>query len=113
MRVVVELRRDANLETVLAELQRRTALQSNYGAILLALVNDKPIQLTLRQLLQEFLDDRELTLIRRNRLALKRAENRLEVVEGLIRPSCPRQLDRDVHGRSRCRRCQGQRADRA
>jgi len=84
MRVVVELRRDANPETVLGELQRRTALQSNYGAILLALVHGKPIQLTLRQLLQEFLDYRELTLIRRTRHALKRAEDRLEVVEGLI-----------------------------
>jgi DNA gyrase subunit A len=84
MRVVVELRRDANQETVLAELQRRTALQSNYGAILLALVHGKPVQLTLRQLLQEFLDYRELTLIRRTRHALKRAEDRLEVVEGLI-----------------------------
>ncbi|WP_398330653.1 DNA gyrase subunit A, partial [Vulcanococcus sp.] len=80
----MELRRDANPETVLAELQRRTALQSNYGAILLALVHGKPIQLTLRQLLQEFLDYRELTLIRRTRHALKRAEGRLEVVEGLI-----------------------------
>jgi DNA gyrase subunit A len=83
-RVVVELRRDANPETVLGELQRRTALQSNYGAILLALVHGKPNQLTLRQLLQEFLDYRELTLIRRTRHALKRAEDRLEVVEGLI-----------------------------
>jgi DNA gyrase subunit A len=67
MRVVVELRRDANPETVLGELERRTALQSNYGAILLALVRGKKIQLTLRQLLQEFLDYRELTLIRRPR----------------------------------------------
>ena len=83
MRVVVELRRDANPEQILTELQRRTALQSNYGAILLALVHGKPIQLTRRQLLQEFLDYRELTLIRRTRHALKRAEDRLEVVEGL------------------------------
>lgn len=84
MRVVVELRRDANPEKVLADLQRRTALQSNYGAILLALVHGKPIQLSLRQLLQEFLDYRELTIIRRTKYALKRAEDRLEVVEGLI-----------------------------
>ncbi|MFZ9951622.1 MAG: DNA gyrase/topoisomerase IV subunit A [Vulcanococcus sp.] len=84
MRVVVELRRDANPESVLAELQRRTALQSNYGAILLALVHGKPVQLSLRELLQEFLEYRELTLIRRTRHALKRAEDRLEVVEGLI-----------------------------
>ena len=83
-RVVPEVHRDANPETVLAELQRRTALQSNYGAILLALVQGKPIQLTLRQLLQEFLEYRELTLIRRTRHALKRTEDRLEVLEGLI-----------------------------
>jgi DNA gyrase subunit A len=85
MRVVVELRRDADPPKVLTELQRRTALQSNYGAILLALVNGKPVQLSLRQLLQEFLDYRELTIIRRTRHALKRAEDRLEVVEGLIK----------------------------
>ena len=85
MRVVVELRRDANAETVLADLQRRTALQSNFGAILLALVNGQPVQLTLRQLLQEFLDYRELTLIRRTKHALKKCEDRLEVVEGLIK----------------------------
>jgi DNA gyrase subunit A len=84
MRVVVELRRDANPETVLTDLQRRTALQSNYGAILLALVEGKPLQLSLRELLQEFLTYRELTLIRRTRHALKMAEDRLEVVEGLI-----------------------------
>ena len=85
MRVVVELRRDANTETVLADLQRRTALQSNYGAILLALVNGQPVQLSLRRLLQEFLDYRELTLIRRTRHALQRCEDRLEVVQGLLR----------------------------
>ena len=83
MRVVVELRRDANAETVLGDLQRRTALQSNFGAILLTLVNGRPKQLSLRQLLQEFLDYRELTLIRRTRHALKKAEDRLEVVNGL------------------------------
>jgi DNA gyrase subunit A len=85
MRVVVELRRDANAETVLADLQRRTSLQSNFGAILLALVNGQPVQLSLRQLLQEFLEYRELTLIRRTRHALKKCEDRLEVVEGLIK----------------------------
>jgi DNA gyrase subunit A len=84
MRVVIELRRDADPEKVLTELQRRTALQSNFGAILLALVDGKPVQLSLRQMLHHFLDYRELTIIRRTRYALKRAEDRLEVVEGLI-----------------------------
>ena len=84
MRVVVEVRRDANAEQVLAELMRRTALQSNFGAILLALVNGQPVQLSLRRLLQEFLNYREHTLIRRTSHALRRCEERLEVVQGLI-----------------------------
>ena len=85
MRVVVELRRDANPEQVLAELHKRTSLQNNFGAILLALVNGQPLQLSLRQLLQHFLDYRELTIVRRTRYALRRCEERLEVVEGLIK----------------------------
>ena len=85
MRVVVELRRDANPETVLSDLQRRTALQSNFGAIMLALVNSQPVQLSLRRMLQQFLEYRELTILRRTRHALKRCEDRLEVVEGLTK----------------------------
>jgi DNA gyrase subunit A len=85
MRVVIELRRDAEPQKVLEELQRRTALQSNFGAILLTLVNGQPQQLSLRQLLQQFLEYRELTIIRRTNHALKRCEDRLEVVQGLIK----------------------------
>ena len=84
MRVVVELRRDADPDAVLKDLQRRTSLQSNFGAIMLALVDGQPQQLSLRRLLQTFLDYRELTLIRRTSHALRKAEDRLEVVEGLI-----------------------------
>lgn len=85
MRVVIELRRDAEPQKVLEELQRRTALQSNFGSILLTLVNGQPQQLSLRQLLQQFLEYRELTIIRRTNHALKRCEDRLEVVQGLIK----------------------------
>ena len=85
MRVVVEVRRDAEAAKVLEDLQRRTALQSNFGAILLALVNGQPQQLSLRELLNHFLEYRELTLLRRTRYALRRCEDRLEVVEGLIK----------------------------
>ena len=84
MRVVVELRRDADPDAVLKDLQRRTSLQNNFGAIMLALVDGQPQQLSLRRLLQTFLDYRELTLIRRTSHALRKAEDRLEVVEGLI-----------------------------
>ncbi|MCP9799272.1 DNA topoisomerase (ATP-hydrolyzing) subunit A [Synechococcus sp. RedBA-s] len=85
MRVVIELRRDAEASKVLTDLQRRTSLQSNFGAILLALVNGQPQQLSLRQMLNHFLEYREHTLIRRTSHALRRTEDRLEVVEGLIR----------------------------
>ncbi len=85
MRVVVEVRRDGEPAKVLAELQRRTALQSNFGAIMLALVHGQPLQLSLRQILNHFLEYREHTLIRRTNHALRRTEDRLEVVEGLIR----------------------------
>ncbi|MEA5390175.1 DNA topoisomerase (ATP-hydrolyzing) [Cyanobium gracile UHCC 0139] len=85
MRVVIELRRDAEPQKVLEELQRRTALQSNFGAILLTLVNGQPQQLNLRQMLQQFLEYRELTILRRTTHALKRCEDRLEVVQGLIK----------------------------
>ncbi|MEA5415271.1 DNA gyrase/topoisomerase IV subunit A [Synechococcus sp. BA-132 BA5] len=85
MRVVIELRRDAEPQKVLEELQRRTALQSNFGAILLTLVNGQPQQLNLRQLLLRFLEYRELTILRRTNHALKRCEDRLEVVQGLIK----------------------------
>ncbi|MBC1260385.1 DNA topoisomerase 4 subunit A [Synechococcus sp. BSF8S] len=85
MRVVIELRRDADADKVLADLQRRTSLQSNFGAILLALVNGQPQQLSLRRMLSHFLEYREHTLIRRISHALRRTEDRLEVVEGLIR----------------------------
>ena len=84
MRIVVELRRDAEPEKVLSDLHRRTSLQSNFGAILLALVNGQPQQLSLRELLQTFLDYREITLIRRTSHALRKTEDRLEVLEGLI-----------------------------
>ncbi|MFL0748813.1 MAG: DNA topoisomerase (ATP-hydrolyzing) subunit A [Prochlorococcus sp.] len=85
MRIVVELRRDANPENVLTDLHRRTSLQNNFGAILLALVNGQPQQLSLRKLLQTFLEYRELTLIRRTNYVLLKTNDRLEIVEGLIK----------------------------
>jgi len=55
MRVVIELKRDTNPQDVLQQLYHQTALSTNFGAILLALVDGQPRQLSLRQLLQEFL----------------------------------------------------------
>jgi len=84
MRVVIELRRDTNPTDVLQQLYHQTALQTNFGAILLALVDAQPRQLSLRQLLQEFLNFREQTLNRLYTHQLSKAESRLHLVEGLL-----------------------------
>ncbi|MBE9016132.1 DNA topoisomerase IV [Chroococcidiopsis sp. CCALA 051] len=84
MRVVIELKRDADPQVVLRQLYHHTSLQTNFGAIFLALVDQQPRQLSLRQLLQEFLNFREQTLIRRYTHDLNRAESRAHLVEGLL-----------------------------
>ncbi|MBW4555107.1 MAG: DNA gyrase subunit A [Trichormus sp. ATA11-4-KO1] len=84
MRVVIELKRDTNPQEVLQHLYHQTALQSNFGAILLALVDGQPRQLSLRQMLQEFLKFREQTLNRRYSYELGKAESRLHIVTGLL-----------------------------
>ena len=84
MRVVLELKKDVNPDEVLEQLYRQTALQSNFGGSMLALCGSMPKQLTLRQLLQEFLIFREETLTRRYRYELGQAQERLHLVEGLV-----------------------------
>ncbi|MEH2067281.1 MAG: DNA gyrase subunit A [Nostoc sp.] len=85
MRVVIELKRDTNPQEVLQNLYHQTALQSNFGAILLAIVDGQPRQLSLRQLLQEFLSFREQTLNRRYSYELGKAQSRLHLVQGLLK----------------------------
>ncbi|CEJ44205.1 DNA gyrase, A subunit [Umezakia ovalisporum] len=85
MRVVIELKRDANPQEVLQNLYHQTALQTNFGAILLALVDGQPRQLSLRQMLQEFLRFREQTLNRRYSYELGKAQSRLHIVSGLLK----------------------------
>ncbi|MDJ0659296.1 MAG: DNA topoisomerase 4 subunit A [Crocosphaera sp.] len=84
MRVVIELKRDAVAKTVLRELYKKTALQQNFGAIMLALVDNQPRQLSLRQLLEEFLKFREHTLTRQYNHELEECQNRLHLLEGLL-----------------------------
>ncbi len=84
MRIVIELKRDTNPEALLAQLYRQTTLQSNYGIINLALVDNRPCQLSLRELLQEFLEFREQTLRRQYDFDLSCARDRLHLAEGLL-----------------------------
>ena len=85
MRVVIELKRDTNPQELLQHLYHQTALQTTFGAILLAIVNGQPRQLTLRQLLEEFLKFREHTLNRRYNYELEKAENRVNILAGLLK----------------------------
>ena len=84
MRVVVELKREIHPQDVLNHLYKQTALQCTFGVIMLALVNGLPRQLTLRQLLEEFLRFREQTLTRKYTYQLEQDEGRLHIVEGLL-----------------------------
>ena len=84
LRVVIELKKDIQPQAVLQQLYRQTALQSNFGAIMLALVNNKPCQLPLRRLLQEFLQFREETLTKQYSHELEQTQQRLHLVGGLL-----------------------------
>jgi DNA gyrase subunit A len=84
MRIVVELRRDAYPQVVLNNLFKLTPLQSNFSAHMLALVNGEPILLTLRKMLEVFLDFRIETIERRTRYLLRKAEERDHILLGLL-----------------------------
>ncbi len=84
IRVVIELKREAAPQVVLHRLYQQTELMSKFGAIFLALVDGQPRQLSLKQILQEFLKFREQTLIRQYTSELEAAEYRCHIVEGLL-----------------------------
>ena len=84
MRIVIELRRDAYPQVVLNNLFKLTPLQSNFNAYMLALVGGEPILLTLRRLLEVFLDFRVETIERRTRYLLRKAEERDHILLGLL-----------------------------
>ncbi|MEN9274399.1 MAG: DNA topoisomerase (ATP-hydrolyzing), partial [Gloeomargarita sp. DG02_4_bins_56] len=84
MRIVIELKRDALPQVVLNNLYKQTPLQVNFGANMLALVNREPELLTLRRFLEVFLAFREETLQRRTRYYLRKAQERDEIVQGLL-----------------------------
>ena len=84
IRVVIELKRDANTQKILDDLHRQTALQNTFGTIMLALTDRKPKQMTLREALQEFLAFREETLTKRYRYELDQLESRQHIVEGWL-----------------------------
>jgi DNA gyrase subunit A len=84
MRIVIELRRDAYPQVVLNNLFKLTPLQSNFSSYMLALVKGEPVLLTLRKMLQVFLDFRVETIERRTRYLLRKAEERDHILLGLL-----------------------------
>ena len=86
MRMVIELKKDANPQVVLNNLFKQTALQSNFSIIMLALVDDQkqPKILSLRQILDEYLRYQEEVLTRRTQDDLRKAQERAHLLEGLL-----------------------------
>ena len=86
MRIVVELKRDANPQVVLNRLYMQTALQSNFSIIMLALVDNqsRPKVLTLREVLDEYIAFQEELIVRRTKFDLKKALERAHLLEGLL-----------------------------
>ena len=83
MRIVIELKKDSNTELIISNLYKKTTLQTNFGAIFLALIKGKPIQLNLKHYLNYFLEFREETIRKRTNYFLKNTIEKLEISEGL------------------------------
>ncbi|MFC5450652.1 DNA gyrase subunit A [Paenibacillus aestuarii] len=83
MRIVIELRRDVNPSVVLNNLFKQTAMQSNFGIIMLALVNGEPKVLNLRDMLYYYLKHQQEVIRRRTEYDLRKAEARAHILEGL------------------------------
>ena len=86
MRIVIELKKDANPQVVLNNLFKQTALQSSFGIIMLALVDDQkqPKILSLRQIIDEYLTFQMEVLTRRTQYDLRKAQERAHLLEGLL-----------------------------
>ena len=82
MRIVIELKRDAQSAIVLNQLYKHTPMQTTFGVIMLALVGVEPRTLTIKGLLQEYLSFRHEVILRRTRFDLETAEKRAHILEG-------------------------------
>ena len=85
MRVCIELRRDVNANVLMNRLLKHTQLQDTFGVIMLALVNNEPRILNLKQMLEYYLRHQEEVVTRRTKYDLNKAEERAHILEGLIK----------------------------
>ncbi|MFZ4514902.1 MAG: DNA gyrase subunit A [Acidimicrobiia bacterium] len=85
LRLVIELKRDANAQVVLNQLYKHTTMQSTFGVIMLALVDGAPKVLNLAEALTVYIKHQVVVVTRRTQYRLRKAEDRAHIVEGLIR----------------------------
>ena len=85
MRIVIELKRDVNANVVLNRLYKHTQLQDTFGAIMLVLVDGEPKVLNLREIIYYYLEHQKDVVTRRTRYDLEKAEERLHIIEGLLK----------------------------
>ena len=83
MRVVIDLRRDANADVILNQLYKHTQMQDSFGAIMLALVDGRPRILNLKEILHYYVKHQEEVITRRTKFDLAKAEARAHILEGL------------------------------
>lgn len=83
MRIMIELRRDANPQVILNQLYKHTQMQDSFGVNMLALVDGQPQVLNLKQVLYYYLEHQKDVIVRRTRFDLRKAEERAHIVEGL------------------------------
>jgi DNA gyrase subunit A len=83
IRVVIDLKRDANAAVILNQLYKRSQMQTTFGANMLALVDGVPKVLTLRKMIDHFIAHREEVIVRRTKFDLAKAEARAHILEGL------------------------------
>ena len=84
MRIVVDVKRDANANVILNKLYKMTAMQSSFSVNCIALVNGRPRLLTLKECVKYFVEHRHDVTIRRTKFDLKKAQERAHILEGLI-----------------------------
>jgi len=83
MRIVIELKREAQVYAVLNNVYKHTTLQQTFGVIMLAIVDGRPVVLSLKQALQLFIEHRRDVIVRRTRFDLEKAQERAHILEGL------------------------------
>jgi DNA gyrase subunit A len=83
MRVVIEIRKDANANVVLNNLYKQTAMQSSFGVNMLSLVNGQPKVMGIKEMLYHYLEHQKVIIRRRTEFDLKKAEDRAHILEGL------------------------------